>query len=310
MPFRNKTILSIILCTLCLWGCMQEDPPLEVDISKREPVRIKMETDVITYAYLPQYSHTVSYQRHHLLVKYLRRETGLNIKQIFPDTFHEHMNRVGQGKIDISFSNPFIYVKIAAKYGARAFARIVEIDGGEKFRGQIICRADNQAIRTINDCRKKRWIAVDPASAGGYLYPLGHFILRGIKPESFAEIAFAPGPGGKQEKVVLAVHAGEYDIGTIREGTLKVVADKIDINEIRIVENTRWYPGWVYAARTGLPSETVEKIKAAFLKLDAKNSESRLVLEAAHFADIIPSQDVEFAPVRELVSRIGLRLEM
>jgi phosphonate transport system substrate-binding protein len=269
-----------------------------------------METDVITYAYLPQYSHTVSYQRHHLLIEYLRRETGLNIKQIFPDTFQDHMNRVGQGKIDISFSNPFIYVKIAAKYKARAFARIVEIGGGERFRGQIICRADNHSIQTIDDCRNKRWIAVDPASAGGYLYPLGHFILRGIKPESFAEIAFAPGPGGKQEKVVLAVHAGKYDIGTIREGTLKVVADKVDVNEIRVIENTRWYPGWVYAARIDLQYEIVAKIKAALLKLDGRDKNAHKILAAAHFAQIIPSQDEEFEPVRELAARIGLRLEM
>jgi phosphonate transport system substrate-binding protein len=307
----GKILIPLLMPLLfCLWGCAQEEPPLKVDLSKRESVRVKTEANVITYAYLPQYSHTVSYQRHHLLVKYLRRETGLNIKQIFPDTFDDHMNSVGRGKIDISFSNPFIYVKIAARYGARAFARIVEIGGGEQFRGQIICRADNPAIKSIEECSGKRWIAVDPASAGGYLYPLGHFIAQGIKPEDFAEIAFAPGPGGKQEKVVLAVHSGKYDVGTIREGTLKVVADKIDVNEIRVIANTRWYPGWVYAARSGLPEEIVSKIKQALLKLDPQDSETRTILDAAHFAKIIDSRDAEFEPVRELSAKIGLRLKM
>jgi len=309
MP-KAKMVPAIILCVLCLWGCVQEETPLTVDLSKREPVRIKEETDVITYAYLPQYSHTVSYQRHHLLVEYLRRETGLNIKQIFPDTFDDHMSGVGQGKIDISFSNPFIYVKVAARYGARAFARIVEMGSGEQFRGQIIARMDNQAVRTIDDCRGKRWIAVDPASAGGYLYPLGHFVAMGINPEDFAEITFAPGPGGKQEKVVLAVFAGKYDLGTIREGTLKVVADKIDIHQIRVIDNTRWYPGWVYAARADLQKETIEKIKAALIKLDVKKEESHAIFEAAHFAKIISSRDEEFDPVRELAARVGLRLEL
>ena len=37
----------------------------------------------------------------------------MNIKQVFPDTFDEHMRMVGQGKIDISFSNPFVYVGLA-----------------------------------------------------------------------------------------------------------------------------------------------------------------------------------------------------
>jgi phosphonate transport system substrate-binding protein len=302
----KKFLSAVLICLLLSVGCGKEEPAQKVDLSKKEKVSLREEENVITYAYLPQYSHTVSYQRHHLLVEFLRKETGLNIKQIFPDTFDEHMKMVGQGKIDISYSNPFIYVNIADRYGARAFSRIVEIYNRENFRGQIICRADNRLIKKIADCRGKRWIAVDPASAGGYLYPLGHFISHGLKKEDFSEIAFSPGPGGKQEKVVLAVYAGKYDVGTIREGTLNVVADKIDINEIRVIANTRLYPGWVYAARAGLESEIVEKIKKALLKLDYNQSEHRQILEAADIIGIITSEDRDFNPVRELAARIGI----
>ena len=299
----------IFICLLLLFACSQEEPASKVDLNKKEQVSLKEESGAITYAYLPQYSHTVSYQRHHLLVEYLRKETGLNIKQIFPDTFDQHMQMVGQGKIDISFSNPFIYIKIAHRYQAKAFARIVEIYNRENFRGQIICRADNRLIKTISDCRGKSWIAVDPTSAGGYLYPLGLFIFHGIQPKDFSEIAFAPGPGGKQEKVVLSVYAGKYDVGTIREGTLNVVADKIDINDIRVIANTRWYPGWVYSAGADLKPEIVEKIKKALLKLDFNNKTYKPVLEAADFIGVIPSDDKDFDPVRELAARIGISLE-
>jgi phosphonate transport system substrate-binding protein len=219
------------------------------------------------------------------------------------------MKMVGQGKIDISYSNPFIYVKISHRHGARAFARTVEIHGQENFRGQIICRADNRLIKTLADCRGKRWIAVDPTSAGGYLYPLGHFVEHGLQREDFSEIAFAPGPGGKQEKVVLSVYAGKYDVGTIREGTLNVVSDKIDINEIRVIASTRWYPGWVYAARADLQSDIVDKIINALLKLDYTQNEYKRVLEAADISGIIPSEDRDFDPVRKLAAVVGMRLE-
>jgi phosphonate transport system substrate-binding protein len=305
-----KKIFSVIfICLFLSVGCSQDEPAVKVDLSKKEQVSLKEEADVITYAYLPQYSHTVSYHRHHLLVEFLRKETGFNIKQIFPDTFDQHMTMVGQGKIDISYSNPFIYIKIAHRYGARAFARIAEIYNQENFRGQIICRADNQLIKTIADCRGKSWLAVDSTSAGGYLYPLGHFIDHGIQKTDFSEIAFAPGPGGKQEKVVLAVYAGKYDVGTIREGTLNVVADKIDINEIRVIANTRWYPGWVYAARAGLEPEIVEKIRSSLLKLDLKQKDHQHILEAADFIKVIPSEDRDFNPIRELAARVDISLE-
>jgi phosphonate transport system substrate-binding protein len=289
-------------------ACSKDEPAQKIDLSKRESVGMSKEENVITYAYLPQYAHTVSYQRHHLIVEYLREATDLNIRQVFPDTFDEHMRMVGQGKIDISYSNPFIYIKIARRFGSKAFAQTVEVYGNKNFRGQIICRADNAGIKTIDDCRGKRWIAVDPASAGGYLFALGHFIDNQVAKKDFAEIAFSPGPGGKQERVVLAVYAGRYDVGSIREGTLDVVADKIDISEIRVLAHTRWYPGWVYAFRQGLSAEATASITSALLKLDYGRSEHKEILRAADITDIVPSDDAQFDPVRELAKTLGMEL--
>jgi phosphonate transport system substrate-binding protein len=299
----------VLLFFLFLPGCGENEPAVQVDLNLKEQVILKEEADVVTYAYLPQYSHTVSHTRHHALIQYLRKETGLNIKQIFPDTFDQHMKMVGQKKIDISYSNPFIYVKIAHRYGAKAFARIVEMTGKDEFRGQIICRDDNTSIQTLSDCRGKRWIAVDSTSAGGYLYPLGHFIDHGITQMDFKEIAFAPGPGGKQEKVVLSVYAGEYDIGTIREGALDVVSGKIDITKIRIISMTDPYPGWVYAARKNLDKKIVEKLKQALVKLDFNTMNYREILETANFIKVIASVDSDFDPVRQLAARVGMSLE-
>jgi len=306
-----KTVLPVIWLSLVLLlpGCNQEEAALKVDLGKKEQVLHKAPVNVITYAYLPQYSHTVSYERHRLLVDFLRRETGYNIKQVFPDTFAQHMDMVGQGKIDISFANPFVYVTLAHLYGSRAFASVVEESDSSKFRGQIICRADNHAIATLADCRGKRWIAVDPNSAAGYLYALGLFHSQGLRSEDFAEIAFAPGPGGKQEKVVLAVWAGKYDIGTIREGTLNVVGEKIDLNEIRVIATTPWYPGWVYSARAGLDPEVTARIASAMRKLSPTDKEQGRILDAAHIMGFVPAQDRDYDPIRNLVTQVGIHLD-
>jgi phosphonate transport system substrate-binding protein len=210
------------------------------------------------------------------------------------------MHMVGRGLIDITFSNPFIYVKIADRYGARAFARIVEAKGMENFRGQIICRADNAQIKTLADIKGKRLIAVDPTSAGGFLYPWGWILEHGIRKADLAEIAFAPGPGGKQEKVVMAVLSGKYDVGAIREGTLDIMAGKIDLKQIRILAYSRWYPGWVYAARRGLDPAIVGKIKKALLALNMDNPEHSAILKKAGFIAVIPARDEDFNPVRRL----------
>jgi len=302
-----KTFRSVVLLFFCLFilGACSEEPVTKVDLSEREQTSLGKGKNVITYAYLPQYSHTVSYKRHRLLVEYLRKQTGLPLHQIFPDTFDEHLKMVQRGEIDISFSNPFIYIKIS-EVGGSAFARVVEPNGKPDFRGQIIVRSDNDGIQSLEECKGKRWIAVDPSSAGGYLFALGMFIDHDVLPQDFAEIAFAPGPGGKQEKVVLSVYAGAYDIGSIREGTLPILEGKVDLDKIKVLAETRAYPGWVFSSRKGLDESVVETLAEAMFRLDFTTPEHAAILDTAHIRGIIPARDNDYDPIRELAKKLGL----
>ena len=295
-------LLAVLACA----GCGDDEPVIRVNLEKRERLTAPKPKDAITYAYLPQYSHTISFQRHRALLEYLRKATGLPLRQIFPDTFDEHIKMVQRGEIDISYSNPFVYLSLASA-GATAFARSVEPSGKPDFRGQVICRSDNPTIKTLSDCKGKRWIAVDPGSAGGYLFPLGLFYDHGIRLSDFKQVEFAPGPGGKQEKVVLAVHAGAYDIGTIRKGTLDVVSGKIHPGDIRVLAETRAYPGWVYSARRGLDPTVVQALAKAMFALDVSDPEHADILKAAGMQAIIPAVDADYNPVRDLVRKLGIQ---
>ncbi|MFW6243858.1 MAG: phosphate/phosphite/phosphonate ABC transporter substrate-binding protein [Desulfovibrionales bacterium] len=300
-----RVLLWMVLGLLLLpAGCGDGEEVVVVDMDRREEIVLPSPDHAVTYAYLPQYSHTTSFERHRLLIEYLRKTTGIPLRQVFPDTFEEHVRMVERGEIDISYSNPFIYIRMA-DMGARAFAKVVEQAGKPTFRGQIICRADNPQIRTLQDCTGKRWMAVDPSSAGGYLFPLGHFVENGITKEDFAEIAFAPGPGGKQEKVVLAVYAGTYDVGSIREGTLELLRGRIDLDQIRILAESRPYPGWVFAARQGLDPTIEERLATAMFALDPELKLDSEILNRMNVQDIIPAADQDYDLVRDLASRLG-----
>jgi phosphonate transport system substrate-binding protein len=297
-------LLLAVAATWACHGCNPAEDALEVDLSRREAVTMAPSQNVITYAYLPQYSHAVSFARHGKLVEYLKEATGLPLLQVYPNTFDEHVKMVERGEIDISFSNPFIYINLA-RNGAEAFARIVENDDKSDFRGQIITRKDNKTIKTLDDCRGKRWIAVDPSSAGGYLFALGLFMDHGITRQDFSEVAFAPGPGGKQEKVVLAVYAGKFDIGSIREGTLEVVGGKVELERLRVLAETPFYPGWVFANRKGLDREITDRIAQALLRLD-KMASGKDILRAAGFKAIIKAEDQDYDSIRALAAKLGM----
>jgi phosphonate transport system substrate-binding protein len=297
----------MLLAAFFLFSCGEGEEAVKVSLDKRQEISFRPQLPAITYAYLPQYSNTESFQRHHRLVEYLAEQTGLPMRQVFPDTFAHHISMFGQGKIDLSFSNPFMYVKLANRFGAKAMARIIEQDGRAEFRGQIIARKDNEAIQTVEDCRGKSWVAVDPSSAGGYLFALGHFVEHGLNLRDFKEVVFS---GGRQENVILGVYAGLHDLGSIREGSLKVVENKIDLNQIKVVASSRSYPGWVYAYSPRLPQEAADKIRAALLKLDYQHDpQHRAILDAARFIGFVPSDDRDFDPVRDLSKKVGLDLE-
>jgi phosphonate transport system substrate-binding protein len=287
---RTKSVLAII-SILALWGA--------ACVSKPVPQKI-------TYAYLPQYSQQISLERHQDLVSFLKEKTGLDMVQVFPEDFDDHMKKVGSGEIDISFSNPFVYIKIAHLYGAEAFARIIEKEGNEMFRGEICVRKDSP-IQSIADLKGKRIMAVSLSSAGGYLFQKAMLLEAGIDPDEDLTVDFAKGVG-KQEEAFLAVYSGDCDACFVREGTRTVVMkDKVDISKVRVLAYTPWYPGWVYAGRKGLDPDIVNTIKSAMLMLDFKDPEDKVILEKAKFVKIVSSEDKDFDSIRKLATRLNLK---
>ena len=220
----------VLFILVFLPACAENEPAVKVDMSKVENIAPPGPTAAITYAYLPQYSHSVSFERHRRLLEYLRHKTGLSLRQIFPNTFAEHIKMVERGEIDISFTNPFVYTSLA-RHGSEAFARIVEPDAGADFEGQIIVRADNPAINTIEDCRGKRLIAVDPNSAGGYLYPLGLFFEYGITRDDFKEVAFMRICSGKYTKGMKIRHHRIGKEVQISNATIFMAQDRTGVEE-------------------------------------------------------------------------------
>ena len=81
-------------------------------------------------------------------------------------------------------------------------------------------------------------------------------------------------------------------------------AVKIDIKKIRGLGLTKWYPGWVYAARRDLDPVIVEQIKNAMLELNYEMPRDRKILAAADMTAIISSFDSDYTAVRDLFVNI------
>lgn len=94
------------------------------------------------------------------------------------------------------------------------------------------------------------------------------------------------------------------DIGTIRQGTLEVVVDKIDPRAIRVVAEPPWNPGWVFSSKNGLDPAIVAAVGTALLALDIRYSDQQAILDAAQIAGAIASTDTDYDAVRQAVRQV------
>jgi phosphonate transport system substrate-binding protein len=82
----------------------------------------------------------------------------------------------------------------------------------------------------------------------------------------------------------------------------------VDLNAISVIDHTRQYPGWVYAAGKDVEPEIVEKIRQVLLELDIENSDHAMILQQAHFRGFIAATDSDFDPIRDLINQVGGQL--
>ncbi|MBF0254227.1 MAG: phosphate/phosphite/phosphonate ABC transporter substrate-binding protein [Candidatus Omnitrophica bacterium] len=260
----------------------------------------------VTFAMLPQMSDEATRVCWEGILKHVEQESGIQIRQVFPKNFDEHVRLCREGRIDFAYSNPFTYVQMVPAHrtgveGHRALAVAVQ-EHGKTFYGEVIVRSDDSSIRTVRDLKgKKGWI-VGFKSAGGYLFQRGLALSNGIDLEE--DCFLTESPGNKQEGVIEAVGSGKADFGCVREGMRQKFAGQIDVSGVRVLAKTARYPGWVMSARRDVDANTRGRIEEAFLSLPPDMlTEARLPGGVQSFA---PAADRDFDEVRDLASMLGM----
>ncbi len=245
----------------------------------------------IKVAILPLYSAITLFDRFDPLMRYLSQKTGYEFKLVIPKDFEGFYDTVKRGEVQFSYSNPYIYILLADKGYLSAFANTAIETSGNIFRGIIITRADSP-IRTIEDLRGKRVMAVSYKSAGGFLAQKLLLAEKGI--DVFKDLHMSEGK--RQEKVILNVYRKNVDAGFVRETSLSVLKEEIDLHKIRIVARTPYIANWPFAATPGTDPKVVEEVKS-----DLLNLRDDRILRAAEIRRFIAASDRDFDGLRRRI---------
>lgn len=164
----------------------------------------------------PYKSAAVLVESYKPLATYLSRKTGRTIVINIAKDYQSHIQSIGEDKLDIAYMGPAPYVKLVTRYGKKPLLARQAIHGSPTFQGKIVVRQDS-TVSSLAELVGKRFAFGDPASTMSHLVP--RYMLRqaGVTVDQLARHHFL----GSHDNVALAVLAGDYDAGAVKEAIYK-----------------------------------------------------------------------------------------
>ncbi|NOR51320.1 MAG: PhnD/SsuA/transferrin family substrate-binding protein [Gammaproteobacteria bacterium] len=244
---------------------------------------------------------------------YLTQQINGHTFEIVPLDFDRVDPTVSSAEVDFILVNPGIYVNLEVRHRVSRVATLSNKIGGEihnQFGGVIFTRRDNREINRLDDLRRKRFMAVDRTSLGGYQMIWGELNDIDIDPRhDFSSLSF----GGTHDNVVMAVRNGEVDAGTVRTNILERMADsgQITLDEFKVIspittsefpflKSTRLYPEWPFSKVQHTSNALAQQVAIALLNIPADH---QAAISGNYTGWTVP---LDYQPVHELFHKLKL----
>lgn len=264
---------------------------------------------VVRVAVLAHRGHTQAMRQWTPTAEYLSSKITGHRFEIVPLNLKDMRSAIENGGVQFVLTNPGNYADLEESFGISRIATLQTREDGKtrlRYGAVIITRADNLAIRKLEDLKNKSFMAVSEAAFGGFQMAWRELADHGVDPfHDLRKLKFA---GFPQDKIVLAVMNNEIDAATVRAETFarmveSGIVDAKDFYVLNQQENidspfpisTRLYPEWPFATLKDTPRDLATQVTQALLSM----SDSHPAAMAARSAGwTIP---LDYSPVNELM---------
>ena len=204
---------------------------------------------------------------------HLSKQLGQAVTIVIPRGFGKMKAAVAANQVDVFYINSHVFYRLQQEGKAVGVARMQNIDGKVTSRSEIYVRADS-GIESAEQLKGKRIAFVSPMGAGGYLAPRAHLHKSGVTDN--VEI-FTKNLSNSIHQVLL----GDVEAGTMCGVNYRLMSQKIDTGELRVIDVSDEYPENVIAARADLEPALLSRIRDIITGMD-KTPAGRTVLEQMH----------------------------
>ena len=231
------------------------------------------------------------------LAHYLSKSLGMTVRVRVGRNYAEHVDEIGNDRIDIAYFGPISYVHMVEKYGSKPLLARLERNGKAALVGHIVV-PDNSPLRHVTELRGKAFAFGDPESTMSTVVPQAVLAAAGITLGDLSHYANYRG----HSNVALAVLSGQMDAGAIKS---EVYEDFSELG-LRSLARMPEVSKHLFVARGDMPPLLVEKIRMLLLGI-ADDPEGMLALKALHrdATGLVPVSDRDYDPLRKLLTMTG-----
>lgn len=234
--------------------------------------------------------------------EYLSRELGIPVRYYPVVDYAATVEALAAKKLDMVWYGGFTFVQARKRTGNTI--PLVSREEDLRFHSKFITRPET-GIKTLADLKGKTFSFGSVSSTSGHLMPRYFLLQNGINPErDFATFSFS----GAHDATTLWVESGKVDAGALNEAVWDklVQTKKVDPNKVQVFWTTPPYIDYVWTVRGDLDSSLVEKIAAAFTKLNYSNPADRALMDLQRTKGYVRVKVGQFKPAEEAAIAAGL----
>lgn len=235
--------------------------------------------------------------------EYLAREMGMKVQFTPVVDYAATVEGLVAKKLDLVWYGGFTSVQAVRRTNGAA-KRLALRQEDAQFKSVFIARPGS-GIRSLADLKSKTFAFGSVSSTSGHLMPRYFLLQAGLNPEKdMKQVAYS----GAHDATALWVESGKVEAGALNflVWDKLVQQKKVDLSKVNVFYTTPPYVDYVWTARGDLDRGILDRITAAFLKLDYANPEHRRLLDLHRTRKYIRADDADWKGTEEAAIAAGL----
>jgi phosphonate transport system substrate-binding protein len=237
------------------------------------------------------------------LLAHMAKVTGKRIRWYAAESYAAQVEALRSGRLHIagvaSGATPYA-VNLG---GFLPLVTMEKFDGTTGYTLQLLTHKDS-TIKSVADLKGKKVAHVSPSSNSGDTAPRVLFSAMGIKPGTDYEVLYS----GKHDNSIMGVVNKDYDAAPVASNVVTLMRDRgmFKADQVRVVYESRPFPGAAFGIAHDLTPELQAKIREAFTSFGFANSKlAKEFKEYKGFTAISYARD--WGDIRAIQQATGVR---